>query len=41
MIGTRAAGLVISPCFVIAIGKDVLKINNPKMKMESGGQLEL
>ena len=41
MIGTGVAGAVISRRLVIAIGKGVVKSNNPTMLMENGGPLEL
>lgn len=41
MIGTQAAGAVISHRFVIASGKDVVKVYNSAMLMENGGPLEL
>ena len=41
MIGTQAAGALISHRFVIASGKDVVKVYNSTMLMENGGPLEL
>ena len=41
MIGTRAAGLVISHRLVIAIAKLAVKGNNPTMLITNGGPLKL
>ena len=40
MIGLGAAGAVVSRRLVIAIGKGVVKANNPTMLMENGGPLK-
>lgn len=41
MIGTRSAGTAISRRLVVAIGKGIVKANNPKSLRENGGWIEL
>jgi len=41
MIGTRSAGTAISRRLVVAIGKGIVKANNPKSLRENGGSIEL
>ena len=41
VVGTRAAGGVISRRMVIAIGKGVVKANKPNLPKEFGGNLDL